>query len=176
MPYPFTTTADVCDREAAFLNLTNDGLPVLLASAGGKWDVVQAYIPRTPARLQKTIWVTRPDFFIARTAEQRSMPTYAIELRLRWPVTATSSGDMEDEQRAFDAAIHDVVFRVLGTPPSFQNGIGMDKTHDGQFLSAAENPGHVQVRVTPADDAWKTTPVVYTAFITYAVDDYDFNN
>lgn len=173
---PFATTADACDREAKFLNLTSDGLPVLPVAAGGKWDLIQAYIPRTPERLQKQIWVTRPDFVIGRSTNQRTMPTYSIELRLRWPVTSTGTGAMEDEQRAFDTAIDDVVMRVLGTPPGFQGGVGMDKTHDGGFLSAAENPRHVQVLVTPADEAWKTTPIVYTARILYSADDYEFND
>lgn len=173
---PFVTTADACDREAAFLNLTTDGLPVLPKASGGVWDLIQAYIPRSPERLQKQIWVVRPDFAVDRTSNQRSMPTYAIELRLRWPVTSTSTGNMEAEQRAFDAAINDVVMRVLGTPPGFQGAIGMDKTHDGAFLSVAENPRRVQVVVTPADEAWAVVPVVYTARILYAADDYDFND
>lgn len=175
MPNPFVTTADACDREAAFLNLTTDGLPVL-PKPTGPWDVIQAYIPRTPANMQKQIWVTRADWGIDRLGEQRSMATYAIELRLRWPVTSSGTGAMEVEQRAFDVAINNVVMRVLGTAPGFQGGIGMDKTHDGAFLAAAEGAARVRVQVTPADEAWKTTPVVYTARILYSVDDYDFNN
>lgn len=175
MPYPFTTTADACDREAAFLNLTTDGLPILPASAGGVWDVIQAYIPRTQATMKKQIWVVRPGFEVERLGEQRSMAAYAIELRLRWPVTL-GTGNAEVQQRAFDAAINDVVMRVLGTPPGFQGGIGMDKTHSGSFLAAAEGSGRVRVEVTSADEAWKVTPVVYTARIVYTVDDYDFNN
>lgn len=173
---PFVTTADACDREAAFLNLTSDGLPVLPLPAGGVWDNIQAYVPRTPANMQKQIWVVRPDWGIDVLADQRSQAKYALELRLRWPITSTTSGNAEAEQRAFDLAINDVVTRVLGTPPGFRGGIGMDKTHDGKFLAVAEGPNRVRVQVTPADEAFKTSPVVLTARIFYVADDYDFNN
>jgi hypothetical protein len=170
----FVTTADACDRESAFLNLTTDGLPVLLASAGGKWDLIQAYVPRTPAARKNQIWVTRSDFILERTANQRSMPTYAIELRLLWTLSS-GIGSGEADQRAFDVAINDVVMRVRGTPPGFAGGIGMDKTHGGAFLSAAENPSRVIVHYTPADMT-VVNGAFFEARITYAVDDFDFND
>jgi hypothetical protein len=170
----FSTTADACDRESAFLNLTTDGLPILPASAGGRWDLIQAYVPRTPAMRKNQIWVTRSDFVIDRFAEQRSMATYAIELRLLWALSS-GQGAAESDQRAFDAAIHDVVMRILGTPPGFLGGIGMDKTHNGSFLSAAENPRHLQVRYVPADETI-ANGAFFEARVTYSVDDYDFNN
>lgn len=172
---PFVTTADVCDREAAFLQLTADGLPVLPKSAGGKWDLIQAYVPRTPATRQNQIWVTRTGFVLERTAQQRTMPTYQIELRLLWTLSS-GVGSAETDQRAFDAAIDDVVMRVLGTPPGFQGGVGMDKTHDGKFLSAAENPRHLEVRYVPADEAMKNVPVGFEARMTYSVDDFEMND
>jgi hypothetical protein len=171
---PFATTADACDREAAFLNLTTDGLPILPVSAGGKWDLVQAYRPRTPAARKNQIYVTRSDFAVDRTANQRSMASYALELQLLWTLSL-SSGSAEQAQRDFDAAIDDVVKRVLGTPPGFQGGIGMDKTHDGKFLSAAENPRRVQVRILPPEKT--ISPGAYLeAQMVYMVDDYDFND
>lgn len=171
---PFVTTADACDREAAFLNLTNDNLPVLPVSAGGKWDVVQAYRPRSPGQRKKQIFVVRPDFTLARTANQRSMASYAIELQLLWTLSS-GTGNAEGDQRAFDAAINDVLMRVLGTPPGFQGGFGMDKSHGGQFLSAAENPRRVDVRYTPAEESM-VNGAAFEARMTYMVDDFDFND
>lgn len=171
---PFVTTADACDREAGFLNLTTDGLPVLPKAAGGRWDLIQAYRPRTPARRKNQIFVVRPDFSVSRPAEQRSMASYAIELQLLWTLSS-GSGSAESDQREFDLAVNDVLMRVLGTPPGFQGGIGMDKSHDGQFLSAAENPRRVQVAYTPVEQTL-VAGADFEARMTYMVDDFEFND
>lgn len=165
---PFVTTADAVDRETDFLTTTGDGLPALLVADGGKWDVIQAYVPRTPAQRQNQIWVTRPDFVMARTANQRTMPTYAFELRLLWTLSSVATQGPESDQRAFDVAINDVVMRVLGQPPP-----SMDKTHS-KFLSAAENPRHVQVRYVPVEPP--ISGAFFAATVTYSADDYELND
>lgn len=171
---PFATTADALDRETAFLLLTTDGLPVLLKSAGGRWDAVQAYRSRTPAQRKNQIFVTRTDIGVARNANQRSMASYGIELQLMWTLSS-GLGSAESDQREFDLAINDVLLRVMGTPPGFLGGIGMDKTHGGAFLSAAENPRRIEVRYTPAEETM-ANGASFEARMTYMVDDYDFND
>ncbi len=65
----FITSADACDREAAWLSLPGtvaDGLPSLLVMDGGPWDVIQAYQPRTPAVRKAQVFVTRTDLSLER--------------------------------------------------------------------------------------------------------------
>lgn len=164
---PFDTTADAVDRETDFLTTSGDGLPPLLVSAGGRWDLVQAYVPRTPAQRKNQIWVTRGEIVMARTANQRTMPTYAFELRLLWNLSS-GAGSAESEQRAFDLAINDVVMRVLGQPPP-----SMDKTHT-KFLSVAENPKFMQVRFVPVEPPIQGA--FFAATVAYSADDYELND
>lgn len=125
------STADACAREAAWLATTNDSLPILLASAGGPWQNVQAYWPgaRT-AKMQTGIYVLRRRIVKPRFGGRRIMPGYEFWLKARWPVKTTTSPLAETEQQNFDNAIELLLQRVGGLPG--------DKTHLGRFLSAGE--------------------------------------
>lgn len=164
---PFVTTADAVDREAAFLVTTGDGLPPLLVADGGRWDLVQAYLPRTAATRKNQIFVTRSKLQLERTALIRTMPHYMFTLHLMWTLAA-ASGSAETEQRNFDLAVNDLVMRVKGTPPP-----QTDKTHGGRFLSVAENPPQIDVEfVEPAP--FMGPGAAFAAVCTYAADDFDF--
>ncbi|MFD9632826.1 hypothetical protein [Streptomyces violascens] len=130
------STADAVDREAAWLASFGDGLPALLAAAGGPFDVVQAYLRRTPQGRTKQLYVTRRHLREERFAHPRRMPRYQFELRIIWPMSS-NSGAAEDSQRALDEAV-DLVLQRVG-------GFVGDKSHGGRFLSAAENPPEVTV-------------------------------
>lgn len=168
---PFVTTADACDREAAWLTTTGDGLPALLVSAGGPWDLIQAYEPRTPAQRKNQIWVIRSEFDISILANQRSQPTYAFDLRLHWTLSS-GAGSAETDQRAFDAAINALVTRILGQPPT--GNPPMDKTHNGAFQSVAETRRRVAVRYV--EPAATMTSAAFSAVCSYSADDWEFNN
>lgn len=178
MPPPFQTTADAVDRETAWLSTsTNDSLPILPLAAGGKWDLIQAYAPRTPAMRKNQIFVTRePGFDIERFGDIRSLARYRFELKLLWTLSS-GTGSAENDQRAFDAAIHDVVMRVRGIPPGVTatNPSGQpDKTHNSNFMSVAENPSTISVRPLALD---QTLALAYFgASISYLADDFDFND
>lgn len=168
MPAVFITTADAVDRETAWLT-GQDSLPPLLADNGGRWDIVQAYKPRTPAARKNQIWVLRGHLRMARFAMIRKQPTYGFRLRCWWTVSS-GQGVAEDDQRAFDLAINDVLIRINGTAPGAQ---AADKTHGGAFKSAAEDPGLIDVAFTDPDVTIMPSAVLY-AEITYAADDPDF--
>lgn len=121
------------DREAAWLAAfnPNDGLPGLLRGAGGPFETVQAYWPRTPVGRRNSLYVLRRNIKSARTANVRTMNSYQFVLRIVWPVSS-QTGSAEVAQRALDAAVELVLKRV--------GGLFMDKTHGGRFLSVAENP------------------------------------
>jgi hypothetical protein len=175
MPAVFVTTADAVDREADWLNRSGDGLPALTVANGGRWDLVQAYQPRTPARRQNQIWVLRTRLRMGRFAMVRKMPSYAFRLRCWWTVSS-GQGAAEDDQRAFDAAIHDVVTRINGFGPSgspAEPGVA-DKTHGIAFKSVAENPGEIDVVYTDPDRTIVVDASLY-AEIVYAADDPDFD-
>lgn len=129
-------TSDAVDREQAWLTSFGDGLPALLAAAGGPFDVVQAYLRRTPQGRAKQLYVTRRHLREERFAHPRRMPRYQFELRIIWPLSS-NSGAAEDSQRALDAAV-DLVLQRVG-------GLVGDKSHGGRFLSVAENPPEVTV-------------------------------
>lgn len=178
MPPPFQTTADAVDRETAWLNTTwNDGLPILPADNGGKWDLIQAYEQRTPALRKNQIWVTRaPGFDIDRFGNIRSIARYRFELKLYWTLSS-GQGDAQNDQRLFDAAIHDVVMRVRGIPPGVTatNPTGQpDKTHNANFMSVAENPSLISVRPLPVEAT--IAQAFFAASVTYLADDWDFND
>lgn len=127
------STADAVAREAAWLQVTSDTLPALLTTAGGPWDVVQAYWPGARFAAKKTgIYVQRRRFQIERFGGVRLMPHHGFALKLVWPVKAAVAGMAETEQQNFDSAIELLRQRV--------NGLPFDKTHGGRFLSAAETP------------------------------------
>lgn len=181
MPGTFRTSADACDREAAWLSLPGtalDGLPSLLVADGGPWDVIQAYVPRTPGNRKAQVWVTRSDMMLERFGNVRSIFGYEFVLKLRWPLSS-QTGNAESDQRAFDAAIQGLAMRIRGVGPN-QPG-GADKTHGGAFLQAAEGS---PVTGTAAgvhvhfDDPEQTMVegIDFRATVTYSVDDRDFND
>lgn len=181
MPATFVTTADACDREAAWLvrpGTPQDGLPSLLKVNGGPWDRIQAYVPRTPAARQGQVWVTRTDLSLERFGHVRTLAAYDFLLKCRWPLS-NGAGNAEADQRAFDVAIHLLVMRIRGVGPN-QPG-GADKTHGGAFLQVAEGsefthttPG-VRVHFVDADQTI-TAGLDFMATVMYAADDRDFND
>lgn len=130
------TTADAVDRETAWLQTSGDGLPSLLTTAGGPFDLIQAYQPRTQRTKQRSIYVLRRGLLDDRFSVARRHEAHELILRIRWPLL-TGTGAAEVEQRNLDKAIELVLQRVRGPL--------QDKTHGGQFLSAAENPSQIQV-------------------------------
>ena len=179
MPPVYVTTADAVDRETAWLSTSGDGLPALLADAGGAWDLVQAYQPRTPAQRKNQIWVLRRTLRMTRDLDRfamvRKMPKYGFRLRCWWTLS-NGAGSAETDQRAFDAAINDLVTRINGFGPDgspAQPGVA-DKTHGGRFLSVAENPGDVDVAFTDPDTTLMPS-AAFAAEVTYWADDPDFN-
>lgn len=160
---PFTTTADAVPKETSWLRMYGDGLPALLVQNGGKWDLVQAYAPRTPAQRKNQIWVLRRSFRVERFAEIRRIAKYEFELMLSWTLSS-GSGSFESDQGAFDDAIDDVVARV--------GGFLLDKTHGGRFMAAAEDPTNIEVTCTPPMQT--VARAVLEATVRYTADDYDF--
>lgn len=163
------TTADAVDREAAWLQSSGDGLPALLASAGGPWQVIQAYRPRTPDRRQTGIYLRRAELSDERFANQRLLDSHAFVGDLVWPVGATgATGSWEAEQRALDAAVELLRQRV--------RGLVMDHSHGGRFLSVAEapSPSRILVRFEDPAQTEHLSPAMLLAQITYSADDRDF--
>ena len=165
------STADAVQREAAWLATSGDGLPSLLVADGGPWDVVQAYLPRTPVQRQSQIYVLRRGFNTHRFAQQRRMPTYQFHLTCLWPVGGTSigTGIAEDEQAAFDNALGLLVQRI--------EGFVSDKSHGGRFLSIAEGDASNSTRIdVQYTDPGKTvgSGAYLEAQVTYTGDDTDY--
>lgn len=166
------STADAVTREVAWLTTSGDGLPTLLSSVGGPWDVIQAYWPRTPATRQTGIYLVRPTARDYRFAAERRINSYLFRAKLWWPVGATSAGTgmWEAEQQALDSAVDLVLGRI--------RGFLFDHTHAtaaGSFLSVAEAPGSGEITVTFADpDSTVPTAAALRADITYSADDRDF--
>lgn len=161
--------SDALDREAAFLSITTDTLPVLLASSGGPFQVIQARMPRTPRTFRPSLFVLRQpgsSFKVDRFANVRTMATTAFLLRLWWPLTS-GTGHTEDDQLAFEQAIDSVITRVSGF-------LG-DKTHAstaGYFLQVAERG----ITVDYDDPEQAIAEGRYTARITYTADDVELIN
>ena len=154
-------------REAAWLNTTaDDGLPVLPASAGGPWQVLQAFWTRTPATQKTQLYVMSLELDDLRSGGQRIMPHYQIALELHWPIRQTTPGIAEGEQQKFKNAIDLLVQRIRG--PMF------DKTHGGAFLSAGEVPRSPGVHVS-VEPPWVTIPgdKELRGLVTYYCDDYE---
>jgi hypothetical protein len=167
------STADAVQREADWLGITTDSLPALLTSAGGSWDIVQAYWPGARLAAMKTgVYVLRRRTRMPREGGQRILPGYSFLLKLCWPVknvTGTSSvgtGLAEGEQQAFDDAIDLLLQRVDGLPG--------DKTHGGRFQSVGETPPGTYPEVDYADPE-QTIPMLSAlrATVTYNADDLE---
>lgn len=158
------STADAVTREAAWLNASGDSLPALLVTAGGPFDIVQAYRPRTPRQRAKSLYVIRRAFREERFSNVRRMAHYELELQINWPI-ASLSGSGEDEQASLDAAVELVLLRVGGLP--------FDKTHGGRFRSVAENPKFVDVAFGDPLDAFEKRAGVFEAAISYWADDFE---
>lgn len=162
------STADAVTREAAWLTTSGDGLPSLTTAAGGPWDVIQAYMPRTPAQQQTQIYVMRRKVNTVRFTQQRRIATHAFHLACIWPLGASTTGVplLEAEQSALDAAIDLLIQRIEGT-------VG-DKSHGGRFLSVAEAPDHVPIDVEFTDPAQALQEGRLLAAVTYMADDRDY--
>jgi hypothetical protein len=165
---PSTGTDTVLTREAAWLCIATDSLPALLTVNGGPWDVIQAYVPRTPATQKTQCYVTRSGFDDAHPLSQRYRVQHEIVLRLIWPIRQTSSPLGEQEQQAFDTAIDLLIQRIQGP-------LG-DKTHGGAFLSAGQVPDAMPPHVRYEDaEITMAADKNLRATVTYPVDDEEFN-
>jgi hypothetical protein len=169
-PYPQPDpTSTAVAREAAWLATSGDTLPALLATAGGPWDVVQAYWPGGRfATMQAGIYVTRREIADQHPLSMRYRPQYLFALRLAWPVKGQAAPLAETAQQGFDTAVGDLLQRVRGL-------IG-DKTHGGRFLSVAEVPEEQPVAVDFADpEITIAAGQGLRATVTYHADDFEFN-
>lgn len=164
------TTADAVSREAAWLGTTAaDGLPILPKSAGGPWDIVQAYWPGNRLATSKAgIYVLRGRLTDPRVSNLRLRPQYAYGLKLWWPIKATVASLAETEQQSFDSAVDLLIQRIRGPV--------QDKTHGGRFLSVGEVPGLPYVDVV-FDDPEHTIKQDKTlrASVAYFADDFEIN-
>ena len=96
-------TSDAVAREAAWLARSGDGLPALLKSDGGLWDVVQAYWPGDRlASEMSAIYVTRSQLDDDHPSVWRYRPRHIFRLKLVWPVNTAASPPAETEQQTFD--------------------------------------------------------------------------
>ena len=160
------STSDAVARECAWLTTAGDTLPALPSSAGGPFQVLQAYWPRTPAMNQTGLYVLRPVLSDVRASSQRIRPHYEMTLRCVWPVITAGVPLLETAQRDLDNAL-DLLFQRIRGP------VG-DKSHGGRFLSAGENPRRVEARGQDVEQTmaqFKTLRVD----IVYSVDDYEIS-
>jgi hypothetical protein len=160
--------ANAVAREVAWLTTTGDGLPSLLKATGGPWDVIQAYMPRTPATQKTQLYVLRRRWQTDRFGTGRRLPSYHFHLVAYWPIGATTTGTQiaETEQAAFDAALYLLVQRV--------EGFVSDHSHGGRFLAVGEAPPTTVIEVEYGDPAQAVTSGVLTATVTYTADDQDY--
>jgi hypothetical protein len=167
------TTADAAAREAAWLNVTDDSLPSLLADDGGPWDVIQQYWPGAHfAKDKHGVYVDARPVDELRVSNARIRPRYTLVLTLTWPVKAQGAAPgvsgksliAETEQQNLDDAVALLIERIRGP-------LG-DKSHGGRFLSCAENPRTVTYA---KEDASVTIPQqrALLASVTYKCDDYE---
>ncbi|MEV4438517.1 hypothetical protein AB0K09_05760 [Streptomyces sp. NPDC049577] len=161
------SSADAVTREAAWLSDYNpaDSLPALHTALGGPFDVVQAYLPRTPAQRRTQLYVLRRQLREERTAHVRRMARHLFELRIIWPASSPT-GSSEDPQQALDTAVGLVLERI--------GGLMLDKTHGGRFLSVAENPPEVTVDYTDPEPGLRDRADLRCT-ITYWADDTEIN-
>lgn len=158
------STADAVARETEWLAIGNDTLPALLKTAGGPFDVVQAYRPRTPGQRKRSLYVIRRAFREERFANVRKMAHYELGLQINWPIS-NASGSGEEEQAELDAAVDLVLQRIGGLP--------FDKTHGGRFRSVAEEPRFVDVAFSDPLEAFEKRAGVFTAELAYWADDFE---
>lgn len=162
------STADAVSREAAWLSITDDSLPALLAPAGGPWDVVQPWWPGARERTQAHgIYVLARTIADERVSNQRIRSQYDLILTCVWPVKGAGGNAplAEGEQQALADATDLVLQRIRGP-------VG-DKTHGGRFLSV----GEVRHPVVTLEDPAITIPAnrVLRQSIIYAADDYEIS-
>ncbi|WP_158997226.1 hypothetical protein [Streptomyces aureus] len=162
------SSADAVSRETAWLQAydVNDGLPGLLKTNGGPFDVVQAYVPRTGAQRQSRLYVTRPNLRVESFGFNRKIDHHMFLLRLYWP-QSSSSGQAESVQQDFDDAVALVVQRI--------SGLFGDKTHGARFLSVAEDPSSIDVQFADPEQSMQARSEL-TATITYRADDKDYTS
>jgi hypothetical protein len=166
-------TADAVTREAAWLNTASgDSLPFLPASAGGPWNIVDAYVQGAQTRHEApAIYVTRGKVEQIRVGNQRVRDRYQMRLELRWPVRVISPGSSSiaaQEQQNLDSAVEMLRARITGP-------LG-DKSHGGRFLSAAEVKGMPGIDVTfePASQTIRQAKEI-RAVVSYWIDDFEIN-
>lgn len=158
------STATAVSREAAWLQVTDDALPALLAP-GGPWQVVQGYWPGAHEATQKTgIYLDARVTTDTRASNQRIRPQYEFTLTLIWPIRQNSVKLAEGEQQKLADATDLLLQRIRGP-------VG-DKTHGGAFLSVAENPRRVDVQ---KEDPAVTIPSEKTlrSTVRYSADDIE---
>lgn len=160
------SSADAVKRETDWLSITNDTLPALTVDAGGPFDIVQGYWPRTPRTMGRGLYVLRDRLREERAANIRRRGSYMFLLRCYWPLTS-GAGAAEQEQANLDAAVELVLQRV--------GGLLQDKTHGDRFLSVAEDPRYVDVVFADPEKAMASAPIAFEAHISYAADDFEIN-
>lgn len=165
------SSADAADREAAWLAAYSpaDGLPALLTSHGGPFDVVQARMPRTPAKRKRSLFVLRRDISVERFGFNRKINHYTFDLRIVWPQTS-QSGQAESVQADLDAAVELVLQRINGPL-----AMPLDKTHGARFLAVAEDPTVITVMFDDPVHSIQAQADL-TCSITYKADDQDYTS
>lgn len=165
------STADAVVRETSWLSSYNpsDGLPALLSSSGGPFDVLQAYWPRSPASRTNQLYVTRGRVVSDRFGFNRRMDKYDFRLRIIWPLSSTT-GDWESVQQTLDNAVELVIRRIIGPVSAFP----LDHTHGGQFLEVAEDPCLIGVDFSDPEQASASAQLEAT--ITYSASDRDYTS
>lgn len=159
-------SADAVAREAAWLAAfdPNDGLPALLKTVGGPFQVVQGYSPRTTTQQATGLYLRRSSITDMRYAQQQRLARYAFSIKAIWPLAASAAtGAAETAQSDFDSAIELVIRRI--------RGLVADHTHGGRFLSVAEAPGAGEIAVAFADPEQTVPQGFLRADITYSADD-----
>ncbi|NUR65797.1 MAG: hypothetical protein HOQ47_08560 [Streptomyces sp.] len=162
------SSADAVAREAAWLAdySAADGLPALSVRQGGPFDVVQAYMPRTPAKRRRSLYVLRRSLVVERFGFNRKINHHTFELRIVWP-QSSQTGQAESVQQALDDAVDLVVQRV--------SGLFQDKTHGARFLSVAEDPTTINVIFGDPEQTMQAN-ADHTCSITYQADDQDYTS
>lgn len=165
----YTGISSVEVHEAAWLSTAvDDGLPILPASSGGPWQVIQPWWTRTPQSQKTQIYVMSLSFEDQRTASIRTMPRHEITLEFHWPIRQTTSPLAEQEQQNLKNALDLLVQRIRG-PVN-------DKTHGGAFLSVGESPRSPALRVS-VEPPWVTIPAdkELRGLVVYFADDFELN-
>jgi hypothetical protein len=167
-PGPFPLTAPQLEAQWLQAYTPSDGLPALGAINGGPLDVIQAYLPRTPHKMKRQLYVLYGETIDQRTGMQHTISTHRLTLRILWPLSATSMTG-EAAQAGLENAVRLTIARV--------RGIVLDHTHGGRFLSAAEGvtaeDQDARISVSYADPEQALAGGVLRADITYTVDDLE---